>query len=344
MLDDDDPGFHLFYEQGPLDIQLSITIEEESGRRFSGPGGAHLQNDNDNIKYFLGLRYKAKPHTFCLCLHWERDRFGATEHDFFQVMPGWLGSIGPVKILAQGMFGFGEAENANDEDLDIKVFGFLAVAELNLGKFRPVLGVIYGSGDDDPEDGDLEGYFSHSASEINLTTFGFGFDVSEGPAHTDYISAPARAPVGGGMNGHHTVDAIFPNAIGNTAHDGFDTDLSNPGTVSVIAGVKIFPLKGHQVNVWYSYYTILETETLEKIAPNDALGNPVDYSKSLFHEFGFKWIWKINKHLTFRPRGWISIPLDGAEDIASTSDLCLPNLCDGDDIALAGELELAASF
>jgi hypothetical protein len=79
------------------------------------------------------------------------------------------GNIGKIKLFGEAVYQFGEAEGANltdyngklHKDYDINAYalsGDIAV-NLDLGiKLTPHLGFIYTSGDDDPNDGKLEGY------------------------------------------------------------------------------------------------------------------------------------------------------------------------------------------
>ena len=110
-----------------------------------------------------------------------------------------------------------------------------------------------------------------------------------------------------------------------------------------MAAVKLSPIKSHDLRLWYIYHGILETATLEAIAPMDSQGNNVDYGKTLFHEVGAKWTWRVNKHFQIVPRGYVMIPGNLAEDMASTVD-CGGSPCDGEDIGLAADIELRATF
>jgi hypothetical protein len=355
---DDDPAAYIFAEFGNLELRLSAQIEEESsragGQRPGFTGTQQVTNDNDEIRYEVALTYTTKPHKFGLYGVWHRDRFeegeGQVENDYVVAALGWTGTLGPVTGWVQGNVGFGEARSDNPlavrDSLDIFTWSAIAIAELNLGKIRPVVGVIVGSADDDPNDGDLNGFFSHVHAEISGTTVVTGWGVSEGAVigGDDTISAPALAPVGGGHGGHHTVNSVFNDVLGNDAHPGYPGhSLSNPGTLSFVAGVKILPFKGHQLSLWYLYDAMLETDLLTALAPTDAAGNPLNYSKSLFHEIGFRWNWQVNKHFDIEPKGYIVIPADGAKDIASTVD-CGGSPCEGEDIALVGQLQFRAIF
>lgn len=348
---DDDPGFHLFIEQGPLQIWLAAIVEEESslGPADGSGTGTNETNDNDHMRYLFNIRYTSKPHTVCLCINFERDRNrddGATEHDYVVIHPGYNGKVGPVTILAQFNVGFGEATNeVTNDDYDIFTWGAVAAVDIDLGMVHPILGIIVGSADDDNNDEDLNGYFGMADNEINLTGFGGPFTVQDGGVINDWIVAPAGAPIAGGATGHHTVYSAFNDKIANgvnTQSDGSGgvlSPLSNPGTLALVAGAKIFPTAGHEIRVWYVYWSMLDSKIVEQ-----ATGENID--EALFHEIGVKWLWTLNKHFSFRPRAYVIIPADGAKDIAETQNICGDGTeeCDGDDIGFAGEIRFRATF
>src|SRR5262249_4823143 len=51
----------------------------------------------------------------------------------------------------------------------------------------------------------------------------------------------------------HTVDNPFNDTLGRTSHLGILTTYSNPGTLMIPAGLRVFPLKGHELTAWYLY-------------------------------------------------------------------------------------------
>ena len=385
---DDDPGLHLFAEFGNFEFKFGAIIEQESSLAFDGRPESdpsvpnRLTNDNDNIHYEFLINYESKPHSFCLCVFWDRDRMetgkGQTEMDYVQVMPGWEGSFGPIQAVAQGMIGFGKAKDAGfdniidpaarptRDELDIFTWGLLAGAEFDLGVVRPVVGAIIGSGDDDPNDADLNGYSpattdesgQNIGSQIGFDVAGTGWSVT-GDSRLD---PPAQAPIAGSRgSGFKGSDQTFLVRLGWNAHRDLQggtsenaawtsNPFSNPGTLKVVAGVKVLPMEAHEVNVWYVYTAMLEPDLLNRASEGglpqyrEAItGNAIDFSRSLFHEIGAEWTWSLNKHFQIGPRGFVVIPNQGAQDIASTV-ACGNQPCKGEDIALMGAVQLRANF
>ncbi|MCF8028997.1 MAG: hypothetical protein K9K81_11575 [Desulfobacteraceae bacterium] len=95
------------------------------------------------------------------------------------------GSLGLVNYFVEGIYQFGQADDtglsaverySDYEDYDINAFAFAGDLEFDLGDsvgwgFKPHVGFIYTSGDDDPEDDNLEGY-TGSLTFQRWTTFG----------------------------------------------------------------------------------------------------------------------------------------------------------------------------
>ncbi len=81
----------------------------------------------------------------------------------------YQGDFGIVKPFVEAVYQFGQADNTGlsaygyEEDYDIKAYALAADLTFNLKdaigfKFEPHIGIMYTSGDDDPDDDDLEGY------------------------------------------------------------------------------------------------------------------------------------------------------------------------------------------
>jgi hypothetical protein len=386
---DDDPGLHLWADFGNFSFKFGAIIEDSSSLEFDNRNAnrafpnnfVRYTNDNNDIHYEFLFNYTSKPHKFCLCIFWDRDRMeagkGQTEADYVQIMPGWDGSFGPIQAMAQAAIGFGTAKDAGFDNivdpaarptrdsLDIFTWAFLASAELDLGMIHPVLGVVVGSGDDDPSDGKLRGYSPFTTDEVTGTGAATGFDVASSgwSIQGDYrFDPPAEASIAGTRaNGFKGSSGLFNNRLGWNAHRDVQggtsanpawtsMPFSNPGTLKLLAGVKILPAPAHQINVWYVYTSILEPDLLNRAseagvaAYRQAItGNTIDFSSSLFHEIGAEWVWSLNKYFQINPRGFVVIPNQGAKDIASTV-ACGTAPCEGNDVALVGAIQLRAVF
>lgn len=91
--------------------------------------------------------------------------------DTVLLRPSAVGSMGIISFLAQPMFIFGSVDSTapGQPDYDVMAFGFIGKVEAKLGKVNPFLAVVYGSGDNDPNDNDLEAFSPLPQTEITLT-------------------------------------------------------------------------------------------------------------------------------------------------------------------------------
>jgi hypothetical protein len=230
------------------------------------------------------------------------------------------------------------------------VFGWAVVAHLeaNLlgGVIRPFVGLILGSGDDDFRDDKLEGFMTLPQNEITLLT-GNGhmdyLDVSPSIGKNYGYAVPARAPLANQGNGNqfrHSSGNPFSNRIGNATHPGIDTNYSNPGALLIPAGVHIAPVRGHEISLYYLYVGMMDVSTLRA---DPAIGG-ADIDDALYHEIDLVYQWTLSRHFDIRLAGALAIPADGVKDIASTQ-LCRGGRpCQGEDVALTGEIRLRGLF
>jgi hypothetical protein len=346
LLGDDDPRFALFLDLGPkkeIELAFWAAIQTEAAR-------IGRVNDNDDIYYVFHLAYKGmKPHTFALDAAYFRFRAtggtvagDGTKFDSVLIMPSWSGTMGPLTALLQFNVLAGSADSTNAANINYDIFAWavVAYAEANLGVVRPFVGVFYGSGDDDPTDTDLNGFMTLPQREIALvsgTRFFGHLDVAKAFGSKD-VTAPARA---GFINSEysHTVGNPWNDRLGNTGHTGINTAYSNPGTLMIPAGVKFYPAKGHNVNLYYIYRAMVDTALVEAAA-----GGGVSISKTLYHDIGVTWLWTLNSHFDIRVDGQVILPGDGTKDIAQLVTCPDGTPCDGNDPALAGEVRFRARF
>jgi hypothetical protein len=132
---------------------------------------------------------------------------------------------------------------------------------------RPFLGLIWGSGDDDPRDDKLEGFTTLPQTEITLLTANGHMDYLTTSMTVDGqgIAVPARAPLNNSLNGQifrHTTGNPFSDRLGNLAHPGIGSTYSNPGALLIPAGLHITPLIGHRVTLFYLYVALTDVSTL----------------------------------------------------------------------------------
>jgi hypothetical protein len=297
----------------------------------------------------------------------------------------WMGRFGPVLGMLQGNLSLGTARGgvagipagiAKGRDLDIFSGGVIAYAEVDFKVARPFVGFIYGSGDGDPSDNKLHGFTPdaiNNSTQIHATSFMGHLDRSVGAGGGRDFSCPGRlrgvrrgAPANNpsaigadvladGAGGavaecYHTVSNVWNVRVGNDSHPGISTPYSNPGTLSIPVGVRVFPVKGHEITGWYSYRAMADSTLVERafIRGTDP-GFTGSINKTLYHELGAFWMWTLNPYFDFRLTGNIGINGEGGKDIARLANCTRETQpgfrsCQGDDVALKGEARFRARF
>ncbi|WP_089720910.1 hypothetical protein [Candidatus Entotheonella palauensis] len=344
VVSDDDPGYKLWYNAGDIELRAWTALQNQGVR-------LELTNDNNDVYYMFGARYTGmKGHTFAVDFLYDRDRFNqraaGRESDFFLIMPAWRGQIGNISVFAEGLFGFGEVRTPT-VDFDVANWAVMASAEINLGQFRPYVGVIYASGDDDENDTDLNGF--HPVNHADVLLIGLGpFPNGEGPIYDQETPCAANSPICGGIGGLHTITNPFNNNVGNTQHTRatLDSEFSNAGTFLFIVGSRVSVAKQHNLDVWYSYHAVADSTLMEAQA-RGITGDP-NYSidESMFHSIGGHWTWTLSRHFDIQLRGNATFAADSMKDIAETVTTCGngTQACEGEDAHLAGEVQFRGRF
>src|SRR2546425_6347477 len=213
------------------------------------------------------------------------------ETDSVLIMGSWSGRVGPVRALMQGNINVGHARGGvtgltsataptipqgfvGGRGYDIFSGAAVAYAEADLGLVRPYVAFIWGSGDGDPTDNKLHGFAAAANQDVSQITGVSWFDhldVSANFAGRDYAcparnqgmrnGAPASVPLAigtqvtnAGTNGFecsHTVGQPFNQRLGNTSTPGIAIPYSNPGTLVIAPGLKVYPLKGYELVGFY---------------------------------------------------------------------------------------------
>jgi hypothetical protein len=318
-------------------------------------------------------------------LNTDADKFGWTgqRDDSVLLMPSWTGRVGPVLGLLQGNLVLGNAHGgtlgiptvagrplfAPGRKYDILAGGVVAYAEADLGIVRPFLGFFWGSADGDPTDRKLHGFSSfpiRSSSQFTGVPIFAHFDPSGAISSRDY-TCPARVQglanrtttslnIGTGVLGAttgtdcwHDVTLPFNDRPGNLSHLGLASTYSNVGTLLIPVGVRVFPLKGHELTGWYAYRGMVNSHLLEiAFAPELAAQGNSHIGKGIYHEVGGYWLWTLNPNFDIRLSGSLGFAANGSKDLARLADCNLnaPGLqaCKGDDAALKGEARFRARF
>jgi hypothetical protein len=280
--------------------------------------------------------------------------FQGQKLDAVMLMPSWGGRLGPVSALLQGYIVLGTAKSSNlaavagnNRDFDLSAFGAIAYAEAELGIVAPYIGVAYGTGDNDPTDTKLKGFHflpgQQNSSAITGTERFDHLDRAVSFGSRDF-KTPANAAgsngVFGGDQWGHSVGHPFSDRLGNRAHPGINTTLSNPGLILPFVGVKVFPAQGHEIDATYFYRALATSATID-VALNRSISNV------LSHELNAQWMWTLSRYFDMRIAGSVVFPESGVKDIAQTSrtfPCTAGNPCTGDDPLLFGEFRVRARF
>jgi hypothetical protein len=148
---------------------------------------------------------------------------------------------------------------------------------------------------------------------------------------------------------YHVVSNIYNSKLGSSSHVGIEVSYSNPGTLVIPVGLRVFPLKGHQITGWYTYRAMISPHLLETaFAPEIQTGVIRHIRKDLYHDVGAFWMWTLNPYFDIRVTGNMGIPAGGTRDLARLAD-CNPTVagrqsCKGEDVAVRGEVRFRARF
>jgi len=308
--------------------------------------------------------------------------FQGQKVDSVLIMGSWSGALGPIRALLQGNLVTGTARGGtaglpgfpagvpSQKDYDIFAGAAVASVEADLGMVKPFVAFVWGSGDGDPTDNKLHGFSPAAQQDVTQHTGVSWFehlDASSNYAGRDY-ACPARnqglrtaataatgplaigsAATGGGSSGfecNHTVSNPFNQRIGLTSHLGLSSSYSNPGTRVLAGGLKVFPVKGHQLVGWYVFRGMEKTALLETAFAPELGGKSL--RKGQNHEFGGYWLWTLNPYFDIRLSGNLAYLGTGFRDLARLSDCDLTTpgrqSCEGKDVALKGEARFRARF
>jgi hypothetical protein len=167
------------------------------------------------------------------------------------------------------------------------------------------------------------------------------------------IGVSGSTPAKGFVECSHGVSTPFNESFGNTSHLGIESALSNPGTLVIPAGVRIFPVKGYEINVWYIYKAMLDATLLEAAFAPELAVRGGGIRKGMYQEIGGTVLWTLNPHFDIRLAGNVAIPSGGYIDLAHLANCNSPGgggayvgsaRCGGTEPALRGEVRFRARF
>ena len=136
--------------------------------------------------------------------------------------------------------------------------------------------------------------------------------------------------------------------LGNREHPGINTALSNPGVISPFVGLRVFPVKQHEIVGTYVYRMMADDTLLTaRLRTAGLIRATQSIDKALYHSLNAYWMWTPSRHFDVRLAGAVIIPTAGSKDVARTSRAfpCTAAVpCQGDDPALFGEARVRARF
>jgi hypothetical protein len=299
------------------------------------------------------------------------------------LMASWSGQVGPVRALFQANGVVGRAQggtaglpgfptDVSQRGYDILAGAAVAYAEVDVGIVKPFVAFVIGTPDSNPTDRHLRGFAPASWQDVTQITGVSWFehlDTSTNFAGRDY-KCPARlqgirtAPNAAsgpqaigtqvftsstGNECSHTVTNAFNQRIGQRSHQGLFSTFSNPGTLVIAPGVKVYPLKGHELVGWYVYRGMLNSSLLEqafRVGVDPGFTGKFDLAQ--VHEIGGEWQWTLNPYFDIRLSGNAAILGEGYKQLAEMADCNLqqPGFqnCTGKTTALKGEVRFRARF
>jgi hypothetical protein len=312
--------------------------------------------------------------------------FQGQKQDPVMLSASWSGQVGPVRGLFQAMGVVGRAQGGtaglpgfpagvpSQRGYDILAGAAVAYAEVDVGIMKPFVAFVIGTPDSNPTDRHLRG-FSPAAwqdvTQITGTSWFEHLDTSTNFAGRDFAcparlqgvrrgNAPATNPnaIGAqvfnasapaGTECSHSVTNAFNQRIGQRSHAGIFTPYSSPGTLVIAPGVKLYPLKGHEVVGWYVYRGMLNSSLLEQafvVGVDPGYRGKFDLAQN--HEIGGYWEWTLNPYFDIRLAGNAAIAGKGFQQLADMADCNLQQpgfqACTGKTTALKGEVRFRARF
>lgn len=254
------------------------------------------------------------------------------------------GPVGPVQVLAEFVYltgddeGSGSNTTALDGETDIKAWmGLLDVAWPipNTPITLEFVGV-WASGDDDPTDGDAEGYGAIAQDTEIGNPDGIWlddrvdvFDAGATPARVrltfDDRYTPAFAGAAGVADGTAGIATLAANATEHRV-------LSHPGIqfYALLVHYKATP----ELTVTGLWNHVRTFEDVDNVSDTGGAGTGREAKAgAIGNELGIRAVWKPEKYVTFTPQISVFLPGDVVDDIVDQTDT-----------AVNGYLEMLVSF
>jgi hypothetical protein len=166
------------------------------------------------------------------------------------------------------------------------------------------------------------------------------------------IGVETSGPGAGFIECAHTVTNPYNDRFGNTSHLGLNSSFSNPGTMVIPIGVRVFPVKGYEINAWYMYKAMLDTTLLEAAFAPELAVRGGKIRKGQYNEIGGAILWTLNPNFDIRLAGNVALASGGSIDLAHLGNCNTGGggvygssaRCGGTEPALRGEARVRARF
>jgi hypothetical protein len=166
------------------------------------------------------------------------------------------------------------------------------------------------------------------------------------------IEITNSSPGAGFIECAHTVTNPYNDRLGATSHPGIESAFSNPGTLVLPVGIRVFPVKGYEINAWYMYKAMLDTTLLEAAFAPELVVRGGGIRKHQYDEIGGSVLWTLNPNFDIRLAGNVTFAGGGSLDLAHLGNCntggggayATSARCGGKDAALRGEVRFRARF
>jgi len=326
----DDPGIGIMGNAGGVKYEVTYIKSDEDeagyGLATTNPiGNPSSGKDEDRTFFYAKAGYKVGATYLEGFYMWDRNRLGGGKIDNNFIGFQGKGDYGMFKPTFEIAYSFGE-DDRNDADISaFALFADLAIdlrSMVDMKKFEAHIGGYYIEGDDDPGDGDYDGFMPAGALHRFTPSFGteqsFSFDVNPVFAQPLY----SMQPVGYG---------------------GFE----NPGLIMLGGGLKFatgrWAYKGNVMAMWFD-----ESDPVE--AHYRRLGvSDVEIDDFMGIEWNNELSYKVYKSVTLKSGISFLFPGSGAKDItralaAYGKGITFKEAKESDDIATRLALELLWFF
>jgi hypothetical protein len=247
---------------------------------------------------------------------------GVPDVDSHHIGGLYIGNFGLAELFLEGVYQFGSADDTGlgalglAEDYDINAFAFAADISFEFKgvftdfSFKPHLGIVYTSGDDDPNDDELGGYNGNLNAQRYSGRWG-GENTIIGD--TNFVLGSILYGYVPELYGNGT--PVFTGGLQNFAGAGSGRG-DNPGMTMVSAGIKVAPKPYLIYKTNVNYFRWNEEITVANMV-NPALGYTAVDSGYIGTEWDNELTLATSKHSFVKGQFSMFFPGSGLEDVTA---------------------------